>query len=101
MYLVFSFAGRLFSRCTPFLGKLHFFLSCFLSIPVRTQAYYLGFPFAGRLFLSCWRHFGIKGGNGPGDIWGTAVRNKDEELKTFWESIVLRVYRMGDYTREL
>ena len=25
--------------------------------------------------------------------------NKDEELKTFWESIVLRVYRMGDYTR--
>ena len=38
--------------------------------------------------------------NGPGDIWGTAVRNKDEELKIFWESIVLRVYRMGDYTRK-
>ena len=27
-----------------------------------------------------------KDGNGPGDIWGTTVRNKDEELKTFWES---------------
>ena len=30
-----------------------------------------------------------KGGNGPGDIWGTTVRDKDEELKTFWESMVL------------
>ena len=27
-----------------------------------------------------------KDGNGPGDVWGTTVRNKDEELKTFWES---------------
>ena len=36
-------------------------------------------------------------GNGPGDIWGTTVRNKDEELKTFWDlSMVLREYRMGD-----
>ena len=36
-------------------------------------------------------------GNGPGDIWGTTVRNKDEELKTFWESMVLWniEYRMG------
>ena len=25
-------------------------------------------------------------------------QNKDEELKTFWESIVLREYRIGDYT---
>ena len=24
--------------------------------------------------------------NGPGHICGTTVRNKDEELKTFWES---------------
>ena len=40
-------------------------------------------------------------GNGPGDIWGTTVRNKDEELKTFWESMVLLEYRMGDYTRRL
>ena len=24
--------------------------------------------------------------NGPGDICGTTVRNKDEELKAFWES---------------
>ena len=24
--------------------------------------------------------------NGPGDICGATVRNKDEELKTFWES---------------
>ena len=24
--------------------------------------------------------------NGSGDIWGTTVRNKYEELKTFWES---------------
>ena len=23
--------------------------------------------------------------DGPGDIWGTTVRNKDEELKTFWD----------------
>ena len=42
-----------------------------------------------------------KDDNGPGDIWGTTVWNKDEELKTFWESIVLREYRMGDYTRRL
>ena len=40
-------------------------------------------------------------GNGPGDTWGTAVRNKDEELKTFWESMVLREYRMRDYTKWL
>ena len=33
-------------------------------------------------------------GNGPGDICGTTVRNKDEELKTFWE-------RTGDYTKRL
>ena len=33
-------------------------------------------------------------GNAPGDIWGTTVRNKDEELRTFWE-------RVGDYTRRL
>ena len=31
----------------------------------------------------------------------TKVRNKDEELKTFWESMVLREYRMRDYTRRL
>ena len=42
-----------------------------------------------------------KDGNGPGDIWGTTVRNKDEELKTFWGSIVLQVYRLEDYTRRL
>ena len=24
--------------------------------------------------------------NGPGDVCGTTVRNKDEELKAFWES---------------
>ena len=35
-----------------------------------------------------------KDGNRPGDIWGTTVRNKDEELKTFWEST-------GDYMRRL
>ena len=41
-------------------------------------------------------------GNGPGDdICGTTVRNKDEELKRFWESFVLRVFRTGDYTRKL
>ena len=42
-----------------------------------------------------------KDGNGPGDIWGTTVRNKDEEINTFWESMVPREYRMGDYTRRL
>ena len=42
-----------------------------------------------------------KDGHEPGDTWGTTVRNKDEELKTFWESIVLREYRIGDYTRRL
>ena len=26
-----------------------------------------------------------KDGNGLGDIWGTTVRNNDEELKTFWD----------------
>ena len=26
-----------------------------------------------------------KDGHGPGDIWGTTVRNKDEELKAFWD----------------
>ena len=30
-----------------------------------------------------------KDGNGAGDTWGTTVRNKDEELKTFWESMVV------------
>ena len=35
-----------------------------------------------------------KDGNGPGDTWGTAVRNKDEELKTCWESMVLQEYRI-------
>ena len=40
-------------------------------------------------------------GNEPGDIWDTTVRNKDEELKTFWESMVLREYRMEDDTRWL
>ena len=57
------------------------------------------------------------GGNGAGDKWGTTVRNKrvpisgfmgifatedrDEELKTIWESMVLREYRMGDYHEEV
>ena len=36
----------------------------------------------------------MKDGHEPGDIWGTTVRNKDEELKTFWESIVLGEYRI-------
>ena len=57
-------------------------------------------------------------GNGAGDIWGTTVRNKrvpisgfmgifatedwDEELKTFWESMLLREYRIwGIVTRRL
>ena len=35
-----------------------------------------------------------KDGNGHGDTWGTAVRNKDEELKTCWESMVLQEYRI-------
>ena len=41
-----------------------------------------------------------KDGNGPGDIWGTTVRNKDEELKTFWDlwffgNIVWGITRRG------
>ena len=56
-------------------------------------------------------------GNEAGDIWGTTVRNKgvpisgfmgifatedrDQELKTFWESMVLREYRMGDCHEEV
>ena len=36
--------------------------------------------------------------NGPGDICGTTVGNKDEEFETFWD---LREYRMGDYMRWL
>ena len=35
------------------------------------------------------------------DIWSTTVRNKDEELKTFWESIVLRVSNAGPYNSRL
>ena len=42
-----------------------------------------------------------KDGNGLGDIWGTTLRNTDEELKAFWGSMVLREYRTGDYTRRL
>ena len=50
-------------------------------------------------------------------VWGTTVRNKrvpilgfmeifatedrDEELKTIWESMVLREYRMGDCHEEV
>ena len=34
-------------------------------------------------------------------IWGTTVRNKDEGLKTFWESIVLRVDRMEGLHEEV
>ena len=56
-------------------------------------------------------------GNGADDIWGTTVRNKrvsisgfmgifatedrDGELKTIWESMVLREYRMGDCHEEV
>ena len=56
-------------------------------------------------------------GNGAGDIWGTTVRNKrvpvsglmgifatedrDEELKTIWESMVLPEYHMGDCHQKL
>ena len=56
-------------------------------------------------------------GNETGDIWGTTVRNKrvpisgsiaifatedrDEELKTFWESMILREYRMGGCHEEV
>ena len=32
------------------------------------------------------RRFEKRWSNGPGDICGTTVRNKDEEFKTFWES---------------
>ena len=31
--------------------------------------------------------------NGAGDIWGTTVWNKDEEVKTLWESIVWGITR--------
>ena len=38
-------------------------------------------------------------------IYGALVQNKDEELKTFdilgIYAMVLREYRMGDYTRRL
>ena len=56
-------------------------------------------------------------GNGAGDIWGMTIRNKrvpisgfmgifatedrDEELKTLWESMFLREYRMGDCHEEV
>ena len=56
-------------------------------------------------------------GYGAGDIWGATVRKKkvpisgfmgifatedrDEELKTIWESMVLREYRMGDCHEEV
>ena len=31
--------------------------------------------------------------NGAGDIWGTTVRNEDEESETLWESIVWGITR--------
>ena len=36
-----------------------------------------------------------KDDNGAGDIWGTIVRNKNEKLKTLWESIVWGITRGG------
>ena len=45
-----------------------------------------------------------KDGNGAGDIWGTTVRNKRVPIsgfKIFWESMVLREYRMGDCHEEV
>ena len=58
--------------------------------------------FFSKLSLStCPLHTDI-GCHGPGDIcWGTTVRNKDEELKTFWESMVRQNIGWGDCTRRL